>query len=63
MGRAWSASYRLGERLVVALSDGDDDKESRIGADATVVRVSRGESVYPKLMAALVQSGIVRIVV
>ncbi len=58
-----AASYRLGERLVVALSDGDDDKESRIGADATVVRVSRGESVYPKLMAALVQSGIVRIVV
>ena len=58
-----AAAYRLGGRLVVALGDGDGDKESRIGADATVVRVSRGESVYPKLMAALVQSGIVRIVV
>ena len=58
-----AASYRLGERLAIVLSEGDGDKELGIGADATVVRVSRGESVYPKLMAALVQSGIVRIVV
>ncbi len=70
----WAAlgaiSYRVGQRLVVVIRDGDDGEESAVGnwqfgvgADTTVVRPARGESVYPELMGALVQSGIVRIVV
>ena len=58
-----AASYRLGERLVIVDSQhGDDDSLSGL-TDATVVRAAQGESVYPKLMAALVQSGIVRVLV
>ena len=65
--KAWAAlgaaSYRLGERLAIVLSDGADDEELGIGTEAMVVRVGRadGESVYPKLMAALVRTGIVRV--
>ena len=62
----WAAlgamSYRVGRRLVVVLRDGDlaaDPLENDPGM--TVVRAADGESVYPKLMGALVQSGIVRI--
>ena len=58
-----AASYRLGERLVIVDSQyGDDDSLSGL-TNASVVRAARGESVYPKLMAALVQSGIVRVLV
>ena len=55
-------SYRVGPRLVVALRDGDlsaDSFENDLGM--TVVHAADGESVYPKLMGALVESGIVRI--
>ena len=62
----WAAlgamSYRVGRRLVVVLRDGDlaaDPLENDLGM--TVVHAADGESVYPKLMGALVQSGIVRI--
>ncbi len=65
-----AASYRLGERLVIldwesAIGNsqfGYDDSLSGL-TGATVVRAAEGESVYPKLMAALVRSGIVRVVV
>lgn len=68
----WAAlgamSYRVGNRLVVVVRDGDDDEQLTmsnsqfgIGADATVVCPARGESVYPDLMGALVQSGIIKI--
>ena len=73
---AWAAlgasSYRLGEKLIVLVRDGDDTAAERIAerrassriptfAGMTVARVAHGESVYPKLMSALVQTGIVRI--
>lgn len=58
-----ASSYRLGEKLIVLVRYGDDTAAERIAAFAgmTVARVAHGESVYPKLMAALVQTGIVRI--
>ena len=72
MPLVWAAlgamAYRVGKRLVVVMRDGEDDERSAIsdsqlgiGEDATVVRPARGESVYPELLGALVQSGIVRI--
>ena len=63
----WAAlgamSYRVGQRLVVVLRDGGDTSTNPAESDpvTTVVRAESGESVYPKLMGALVQSGIVRI--
>lgn len=64
----WAAfgalTYKLGDRLVVLVSDdGDDTAFGLVSGDpvTTVVCAARGESVYPKLMAALVQTGIVRI--
>lgn len=65
--RIWAAlgalSYRLGKRLIVVFPDGDDDSANPLANDpgATAIRVSHGESVYPKLMAALVGSEIVRV--
>ena len=65
--RLWAAmgalSYRLGEKLIVLVRDGDDTATEWNPAFAgmTVARVARGESVYPKLVVSLVQSGIVRI--
>ena len=58
-----ASSYRLGEKLIVLVRDGDDTVTEWIStfAGMTVARVAYGESVYPKLMAALVQTGIVRI--
>lgn len=73
---AWAtlgaSSYRLGEKLIVLVRDGDETAaewtaeqlaSSRVPAFAgmTVARVARGESIYPKLVTALVQTGIVRI--
>ena len=65
---AWATlgavSYRLGDRLIVLVGDdGDDTAFGLVSGDpvTTVVRAAGGESVYPKLMAALVQTGIVRI--
>ena len=63
----WTAlgalSYRLGQKLVVVLRSGEDDVVNLMSSDptTTLIRVDRSESIYPKLMAALVQSGIVRI--
>ena len=63
--KTWAAlgavSHRLGKRLAIVLSDGDEGKELGVGGDATMVRATEGVCVYPKLMAALVQTGIVRI--
>ena len=64
----WAAygalSYRLGDRLIVLVNDdGDDTAFGLVSGDpvTAVVRAARGESIYPKLMAALIQTGIVRI--
>ena len=57
-------SYRLGDRLIVLVGDdGDDTDFGLVSGDpvTTVVRAAPGESVYPKLMTALVQTGVVRI--
>ncbi len=65
--KTWAAlgavSYRLRQRLVVVLRDGDGTSSDMVSGDpvTTVVRTEQGESVYPRLMASLVQSGIVRI--
>ncbi len=58
-----ASSYRLGERLIVLVRDEDDNSAKWIAgfAGMMVARVAESESVYPKLMAALVRSGIVRI--
>ena len=58
-----AASYRLSEKLVILNSQFEDDDSLSGLSGVTVVGAAEGESVYPKLMAALVQSGIVRIVV
>lgn len=64
---AWAAlgasSYRLGEKLIVLVRDEDDSDDEWVSdfSGMTVTRVAQDESVYPKLMAALVQTGIVRI--
>ena len=62
----WAAlgamSYRVGRRLVVVLRDrdlADNPFENDLGV--TVVRAADDESVFPKLMGALVQSGIIKI--
>ncbi len=65
--RIWAAlgaaSYKLRERLVVAVRDGDGTSTNPALSDPTitVVGVKPGESVYPHLVASLVRSGIVRI--
>ena len=65
--KKWAAlgavSYRLRQRLVVVLRDGDGASYHQVSSDpaATVIHAAQGESVYPKLMASLVQSGIVKI--
>ncbi len=65
--KTWAAlgavSYRLRQRLVVVLRDGDGASYHQVSSDpaATVIHAAQGESVYPKLMASLVQSGIVKI--
>ncbi len=64
---AWAglgaSSYRLGEKLIVLVRDEDDSDDEWVSdfSGMTVTRVAQDESVYPKLMAALVQTGIVRI--
>ena len=66
--RVWAAlgalSYRLGQKLIVVLRDGGEEADGgSLASDpvTTTIYASEGESIYPKLMAALVQTGIVRI--
>ena len=54
-----AAAYRLGPRLVIVWEDSDGAAAGL--PEDRVVRLASGESVYPKLMAALVQAGIVRV--
>ena len=54
-----AAAYRLGPRMVVVSEDGEGAAADML--ECQVVRLARGESVYPKLMTALIQAGIVRV--
>ncbi len=63
----WSAlgalSYQLGDKLIILIRD-ENQATGHPAADdpaATVIGVGRGESVYPALMSALVQSGTVKV--
>ena len=54
-----AAAYRLGPRLVIVSEDSEGAAADMLKCQ--VVRLARGESVYPKLMTALIQAGIVRV--
>ena len=63
----WAAlgalSYQLGDKLIILIRDESEAVGHPAASDpsATVIGVSRGESVYPALMSALVRSRTVRI--